>query len=88
MRSKPIIRGDSSVYRIALASILAKVARDEYMISMDSEYPNYGFAQHKGYGTQLHLKAIHKYGPSPIHRMSFKPLKGRDSTPLINTTDG
>jgi ribonuclease HII len=66
-----IIRGDSSVPLIAAAAILAKVRRDRYMERMANRYPEYGFAQHKGYGTHAHRTAIGKHGLSPLHRASF-----------------
>ena len=68
---KPIIKGDAKSNSIAAASILAKVSRDHIMEEYDKEYPGYGFAQHKGYGTAAHYAAIHELGISPIHRMSF-----------------
>ena len=68
---KPIIKGDAKSNSIAAASILAKVTRDRIMEEYDKEYPGYGFAQHKGYGTAAHYAAIHELGISPIHRMSF-----------------
>lgn len=72
---KAIISGDSLIASIAAASIIAKVSRDWLMTQYHEEYPNYGFDQHKGYGTKQHLAAIQKYGPCPIHRLSFAPLK-------------
>ena len=66
-----IIGGDAKSYMIAAASIIAKTERDEYMRRMDALYPQYGFARNKGYGTQEHIAAIKKYGPCPIHRLSF-----------------
>lgn len=66
-----IIRGDSVCYSIAAASILAKVARDREMIALAEQYPQYGFAQHKGYGTRAHIDAIGQYGPCEQHRRSF-----------------
>ncbi len=69
-----IIKGDSKSYSIGAASILAKVTRDRLMVGYDQKYPEYGFATHKGYGTQAHLTAIKKEGACPIHRMSFAPL--------------
>ncbi len=68
---KPIIKGDAKSNSIAAASILAKVTRDRIMEEYDREFPGYGFAQHKGYGTAAHYAAIHELGISPIHRMSF-----------------
>jgi len=75
---RPYVQGDAHILTIAMASILAKVKRDQFMITKAHRlYPQYGFDVHKGYPTRNHILAIHKYGPSPIHRMSFKPLKGR-----------
>lgn len=68
---KAIVKGDSRSAVIAGASILAKVYRDKLMKQMDSEYPDYGFAKHKGYGTKEHREAIVKYGPCPQHRSKF-----------------
>ena len=68
---KSIIKGDALCYSIAAASIIAKVTRDRIMIGYDKIYPEYGFAKHKGYGTQEHISAIKKYGLCPIHRKSF-----------------
>ena len=70
-----IIRGDSKSLSIAAASILAKVTRDRLLIELDETYPRYGFARHKGYGTAQHLAALEKYGPCPLHRHSFAPIK-------------
>ena len=66
-----VIKGDSKVLGIAIASIIAKVTRDEMMIRYDQMYPMYDFASNKGYGTAKHIEAIKKYGTCPIHRMSF-----------------
>jgi ribonuclease HII len=66
-----IVKGDSKSASIAAASILAKVARDRYMVELDKQYPQYMFAKHKGYPTKLHYEMIEKYGISPIHRLSF-----------------
>ncbi len=68
---KTIIKGDSLSANIAAASILAKVTRDRYMVEMDARYPAYGFAVHKGYGTQKHYEALRQYDACPIHRRSF-----------------
>ena len=70
-RQHPIIHGDALSYSIACASIIAKVQRDHYMIEQDAFYPEYGFAQNKGYGTAEHIAALRKFGPCPIHRRSF-----------------
>lgn len=67
-----IVGGDAACFSIAAASIVAKVTRDAMMREYDAEYPQYGFARHKGYGTQAHRDAIRAYGPSPIHRRSFR----------------
>ncbi len=75
MPQKPIIGGDLKVKSIAAASVLAKVERDRRMIALDREHPGYGFADHKGYGTKGHQEALARLGPSPIHRMSYAPLK-------------
>ena len=69
--SRCIVKGDSRCADIAAASILAKVTRDRYMIKMAEQYPQYGFEQHKGYGTKRHYEALREYGATPIHRMSF-----------------
>lgn len=66
-----IIKGDDKELTIGLASIMAKVTRDRYMIEQDKKYPIYGLAQHKGYGTKVHREAIAKHGFSPIHRQSY-----------------
>lgn len=70
-----LIKGDARSLSIAAASILAKTARDALMIELDQQYPGYGLAAHKGYGTPAHRDAIAKLGPSPIHRLSFAPLR-------------
>lgn len=68
---EPIVKGDQRSVSIAAASILAKVSRDRKMLEYDQLYPEYGFASHKGYGTEEHIAAIIKYGMSPIHREKF-----------------
>lgn len=68
---RTIIKGDSLSHSIACASILAKVARDRYMLQLDSQYPQYAFARHKGYGTAAHIEALRAFGISPVHRRSF-----------------
>lgn len=72
---KTIKKGDSLSLSIAAASIIAKVTRDRLMIEMDSKYPGYGFAGHKGYGSAAHMDAIRRLGPSPIHRLTFGGVK-------------
>ncbi len=66
-----VIKGDARSQTIAAASILAKVSRDRLMLELDKEYPQYGFAKHKGYGTKAHMESIREYGVSPVHRKSF-----------------
>ena len=73
-----IVKGDARSYSIAAASVLAKVTRDRLMVEFDRQWPEYGFAVHKGYGTARHLAAIEKFGPCPIHRRSFAPLKPKE----------
>lgn len=77
-----LVKGDSRSYSIAAASVLAKVTRDRLMREFDAQFPGYGFAVHKGYGTPQHLAAIEKLGPCPIHRMTFAPLKGKQTERL------
>ena len=72
---KSIIKADEKVFSCAAASILAKVSRDRIMVKYHKKYPQYKFAQHKGYPTKLHLRMLKRYGPSKIHRKSFKPVK-------------
>ena len=72
---RTIVKGDANSMSIAAASILAKVARDRYITEMGEKYPEYNFQKHKGYGTKEHLEAIAKYGPSPIHRLTFKGVR-------------
>ena len=71
IRQVPIIKGDAKSVSIAAASIIAKVTRDRMMVEYDSVFPEYGFASNKGYGAQIHIEALKKYGPTPIHRKSF-----------------
>ena len=70
-----IVKGDARSYSIAAASVLAKVTRDRLMLGFHAQFPEYGFAEHKGYGTAKHLAAIEKHGACPIHRKTFAPLK-------------
>ena len=69
--ARAVVKGDSKSMSIAAASVLAKVARDRLCLELDREYPQYGIAKHKGYGTKEHKEALRKYGPSPIHRKKF-----------------
>ena len=73
-----VIGGDDKITAIAAASIIAKVARDQAMEALDDQYPEYGFARHKGYPTRHHLAVLRRLGPTPIHRMSFAPCRQGD----------
>jgi ribonuclease HII len=73
--AEAIVDGDALIPAISAASILAKTSRDALMLELDRQYPGYGFAIHKGYGTAAHLQALQALGPSPIHRRSFAPVR-------------
>lgn len=73
--SAAVVKGDSKVPAIAAASILAKVSRDREMQALDRQYPGYGIAGHKGYPTAVHLEALQRLGPTPVHRRSFGPVR-------------
>ena len=75
IEQKALIHGDARSVSIAAASILAKVERDRRMAEFDEMYPQYGLAQHKGYGTPEHLEALRRFGPSPLHRFSYAPVR-------------
>ncbi|OOE90361.1 MULTISPECIES: ribonuclease HII [Salinivibrio] len=75
MPAEAVVKGDLRVAEISAASILAKVDRDHEMAMLDAAYPNYGFAQHKGYPTKVHMAALAEHGALPMHRKSFKPVK-------------
>jgi ribonuclease HII len=74
IRAEAIVKGDSKVPSISAASILAKVERDRWCVEVDAQFPNYGFLTHKGYGTQMHLRALQEHGPCVLHRRSFAPV--------------
>lgn len=76
IRAEAIVKGDAKVAAISAASILAKVHRDHWCLQVDPDYPQYGFAQHKGYGTEAHIQALRLHGPCPHHRRSFAPVSG------------
>ena len=78
--ARSVIGGDAKSPSIAAASILAKVARDRDCIALDEQYPQYGIAKHKGYGTKQHMDALRTYGPSPIHRKQFIRFLDKDAT--------
>ena len=92
--SKAIVKGDATVQQISAASILAKVARDAYMLELHAQYPQYGFDRHKGYPTREHIEALRAHGASPVHRRSFAPVRAviRDASSgagiLVQRTDG
>ncbi|MBU2250019.1 ribonuclease HII [Patescibacteria group bacterium] len=71
LQQEAIVKGDEKILTIAAASIIAKVERDRLMMEFHNQYPQYGFDQHKGYGTKLHIEQLKQYGPCPIHRLSF-----------------
>lgn len=73
--AEAIVQGDALVPAISAASILAKVTRDRWCAQVDADYPQYGFATHKGYGTAEHLQALRQHGASPLHRSSFAPVR-------------
>lgn len=73
--STAIVKGDRKSLSIAAASVIAKVYRDRRMLAYDREFPGYGFAQHKGYGSRAHLEALMRRGPCSIHRRSFRPVR-------------
>lgn len=77
MPSFAVVKGDRLCRSVSAASVLAKVTRDRIMLEYDALWPEYGFASHKGYGTELHLERLRKYGPCPIHRRSFAPVAER-----------
>ena len=70
-----IVGGDGKSFSIAAASVIAKVTRDRLMVTLHARYPQYNFARHKGYGTPEHLAALRQFGPSPVHRRSFAPVR-------------
>jgi len=89
IEQKSLIKGDTRSVSIAAASILAKTHRDERLDQLDADFPGYGLAQHKGYGTPVHLDALRRLGPTPLHRFSFAPVRestcwasGATQTPL------
>jgi ribonuclease HII len=80
---RPIIKGDARCHAIAAASILAKVERDGCMRVWDEVFPQYGLASHKGYSTPEHLRAIRELGPTPLHRLSFEPVRAHSRFPVL-----
>ncbi len=91
--SEPVVKGDGRVAAIGAASIIAKVTRDREMVALETDYPGYGLAQHKGYPTPIHLDALNTLGVTPIHRRSFRPVQvaldavGVNPSSVEKTTD-
>jgi ribonuclease HII len=83
---RPLIKGDARCHAIAAASILAKTARDACMRVWDEVFPEYGLAAHKGYGTAEHCRALERLGPTPLHRLSFEPVRAQSRFPLNATS--
>jgi ribonuclease HII len=83
---RSLIKGDARCLSIAAASVIAKVTRDRLMLQLHEEYPAYGFAQHKGYGTSAHLAALQEHGATPHHRQTFAPI--RELHGLFSEIDG
>jgi ribonuclease HII len=79
---RALIKGDARCHAIAAASILAKVARDACMQAWDQVFPEYGLAAHKGYAVPEHYRALEQYGPTPLHRLSFEPVRAQSRFPL------
>lgn len=86
---RPLIKGDAQCHAIAAASIIAKVWRDDCMRVWDEVFPQYGLANHKGYSTPEHAKALEEFGPTPLHRLSFEPVRARSLFPIdLDPWDG
>ena len=83
---RPLIKGDARCHAIAAASILAKTARDACIRVWDEVFPGYGLAAHKGYGTAEHCRALELLGPTPLHRLSFEPVRAQSRFPLETNT--
>ena len=83
IEAEAIVKGDAKVAAISAASILAKVARDRWMLELDAAHPEYGFAAHKGYPTPEHLEALRRLGPCPAHRRSFAPVRAAQTPGLL-----
>lgn len=82
-----VVKGDQTIKAISAASILAKVTRDRQLVEYAKQYPQYGFEQHKGYGTKLHMEALRRHGPCSIHRRSFAPVRCLISTEVKDTVE-
>lgn len=88
VRAESIVQGDAKVPAISAASILAKVTRDRWCMQFDAQYPAYGFARHKGYGTAEHLAALQRLGPTPEHRCGFAPVAAALQQPHLSMPQG
>ena len=88
LRCHAIVEGDDKVHAISAASILAKTARDAALVALHDIYPQYGFDQHKGYGTALHLARLREHGACPVHRRSFAPVRASLPVALANLVPG
>lgn len=86
IRCHPIIEGDDKVHAISAASILAKTARDAALVTLHRQYPQYGFDQHKGYSTAMHMERLREHGPCPVHRRSFAPVRAALAGELTGET--
>jgi len=75
-RARAVVRADQNIPSVSAASVVAKVARDEWMHSAALDFPQYGFEHHVGYGTKLHIEKLRQHGPCRLHRLSFKPIQG------------
>src|SRR5947209_8141102 len=84
---RALIKGDARCHAIAAASIIAKVARDACMRVWDQIFPEYGLASHKGYATPEHYRALEQHGPTPLHRLSFEPVRAHSRFPLDSSLD-
>jgi ribonuclease HII len=82
---RALIKGDARCHAIAAASILAKVQRDACMRAWDTVFPEYGLAAHKGYATPEHCRALERFGPTPLHRLSFEPVRAQSRFPLASS---
>ena len=87
VESEAIIKGDQKLACISASSIIAKVTRDRQMLLFSKKYPEYHFNQHKGYGTKLHIECLYAYGPSPIHRRSFSPVRQAASSCVTDSVE-